>query len=67
MHVEIVFAGERYKIETDEKGIQSLIRYNAQFQRWIHLRFAGPTGDNLQSIFDVLQKQYIDEFISNFK
>jgi hypothetical protein len=65
--VEIVFAGERYKIETDEKGIQSLIRYNAQFQRWIHLRFVGPTEDNLQSVFDVLQKQYIDEFISNFK
>jgi hypothetical protein len=66
--VEIIFDGESYKVEADEKGFKSLIRYNTKYQTWIHLTFSsGSTKENLQSIFDVLQKQYIDEFISNYK
>lgn len=61
---ELIIGGDRYKVQPDEKGNYSLIRFNEKYKMWVELQFAGLLEDIQSIITEALRMQYIDRILS---
>ncbi|MCR4435911.1 MAG: hypothetical protein QHH06_08980 [Clostridiales bacterium] len=61
---ELIIGGDRYKVQPDEKGNYSLIRFNSKYKMWVELKFAGLSEDIQTIITGALRKQYLERILS---